>query len=525
MKRFFLILFAFSHILLLQAQNANSDFKTTTIDKKVKEYPDRFELNSVLSTLVTLKYTEANGRDGLYRSICLKRNINYWPESNSNNNEVSEKKRMEILNQEIKEIIYYKDSVACSILRKDSTYRIRYFELDNREWLVGAEDKRYNIEDARKLFHSMAEGLLQAKKRSKVVLRIPTDTLSFLDYIDKNKKDPTDFILDALKNYKIVIYGEIHNRPPSWELCRNVIRSKSFSENTGTIFLELSAHKQKEIDLFLESKTLDVSLIQNVFRETFDVQFWAGMYDFLIDVWNVNQYLNSNSKIRVVAVDIPRPYSILKTSNDFLNHFQKFENRDSFMAETIMNFLDKSTDKRNSLFIVGALHVCKSFRSAGGLLTDKFSNDSVYTIFTHCPIISNDGNVPGLIRGGMFDYAFYKYGNTPIAFSLNNSPFGKEPFDAFTEISYSNKTGCFSDNFDAYIFLGSLSNEITDRILFEVYTHNFINELKRRCDLQSLSFKEYYGISEPNRASLISTLIKEKEPYRWRINNVPFKNN
>ncbi|BDX38724.1 hypothetical protein CYCD_20790 [Tenuifilaceae bacterium CYCD] len=511
---------------MLQAQNTNSDFKTTVINKKIIEYLDRFDLSSVLSTLVTLKYTEANGRDGLYRSICLKRNISYWPESNSINSAVPEKKRMEILNQEIKEIITYKDSVACSILRKDSAYRIRYYELDNGDWLVGAEDVRYSMEDARKLFHSLAEGLLQAQKRSKLVLKMPTDTLSFLDYIDKNKKDPTDFILDALKRYKIVVYGEIHNRPPSWELCRDVIRSKSFSENAGTIFLELSAHKQQQIDLFLESKTLDVSLIQDVFHETFDDQFWAGMYDFLIDVWNINQDLNSNSKIRVIAVDIPRPYSFLRTSDDFLNHFQKFESRDSFMAETIENYLNKSTDKRNSLFIVGAMHVCKSFQSAGSLLTNKFSNDSVYSIFTHCPIISNDGNIPGLIRGGIFDYAFYKYGNTPIAFSLKNSPFGKEPFDAFTEISYSNKTGCFSDNFDAYIFLGSLSNEITDRILFEVYTPDFISELKRRCDLQNLSFKEYYGISEPNRASLISILIKEKEPYRWRKSIIHFlKNN
>lgn len=501
----------------LFAQNTFIDFKTIIVNKKIQEFPDKFDLSSALSATVTLKYLQANGKNGLEGKLCVKRNRVYWPETNSPDTKLSIEKKNKILNLTIKEVLIYKDSIAFSIIEeKESYYKFRWYEINDGQWLAGSEDARHSIEELHKYFISNAENHMQTLKQAKIISAIPSDSLAFINYLNKHGEEPMQFILNALKKHELVIYGEIHNRPSSWELCRDVIRDTNFVKITGTVFLELSSHKQPQIDQFLGSKTLNTDLILDVFHETFDLDFWSGMFDFFIDIWNINQSLPDDKKVKIVAADIPRPFSTFKSEDDIRNHFQRFDDRDKYMAETIENYLRTKKDIRNSLFIVGAGHVYKSTESAGGLLVKDLTPEKVYTIFTHCPITTNDGIIPGRIRNGVFDYAFYKIGNKRVAFQLNGSPFGKEPFDAFPEISYSSKTGNFSNNYDGYIFLGSLDDEITDRILFEAYTIDFILELKRRCDLNKISFEELYGVSEPTRAAFISTLIKDKDPYRWK---------
>ena len=499
------------------AQNTFIDFETIIVNKKIQEFPDKFDLSSPLSATITLNYVYANGENGMESKLCVKRNRVYWPMPNSPDTRLSIEEKNKILKQTIKEILIYKDSIALSIIeQKETYYKFRWYEIDDGQWLAGSEDARHSIEELQKYFISNAEDHLKTLKRAKIISLIPSDSLAFINYLNNYGEDPLQFILNALKKHKLVIYGEIHNRPSSWELCRDVIRDTNFAKITGTVFLELPSHKQPQIDQFLGSKTLNTDLLIDVFHETFDLDFWSGMFDFIINIWNINQSLTDDKKVKIVAADIPRPYSTFKSEADYRNHFQRYNNRDKYMAETIENYLRTKRDIRNSLFIVGAGHVHKSTESAGGLLVKELTPEKVYTIFTHCPIITNDGKIPGRIRNGMFDYAFYKIGNKQVAFQLNGSPFGKEPFDAFPEISYSNKTGNFYNNYDGYIFLGSLEDEITDRILFEAYTTDFILELKRRCDLEKISFEELYGVSKPTLADFISQLIKDKDPFRWK---------
>jgi hypothetical protein len=515
MKRIFLFITVFLFYVPIEAQKISDDFKTLNINKQVREFEDKFDLSSVLSAIVTLNYVDAYGRSGLYSKLCVKRNTIYWPSANTPDTPLPLEKKNEILNHTICKIIVYKDSVACAIVKENKSYfSIRWYEINDNKWLAAGEDGRPSIEDGEKLFIPEADGQLQTLRRVNVVSNYPTDTLSFVSFLQKNQEDPTKFILDALKKYQIVIYGEIHNRPTSWGLCRNVIRQKAFAESTGTVFLELSAHKQDQLNQFLDSKKLNTDLILDVFRESFDLEFWAGMYDFLIDIWNINQSLPPDKRIKVIAADIPRPYSTFKMREDFQKYFQNID-RDQKMAEVVENYIRTKTDPRNCLFIVGAMHVCKSIESAGGLLVKKLTSEKVFTIFTHCPVISNRGDIPGLIRNGIYDEAFLKTGNYPMAFKLDNGPFAVQPFDAFPEIRYKGNTGNFSDNYDGYIFLGPLDFEISDRILFEAYTADFIKELKRRCDIEKIPFERLYGISEPSQEAFFSALIKEKEPYLW----------
>ncbi|MDR2127321.1 MAG: hypothetical protein LBP63_10910, partial [Prevotellaceae bacterium] len=148
------------------------------------------------------------------------------------------------------------------------------------------------------------------------------------------------------------------------------------------------------------------------------------------------------------------------------------------------------------LFIVGWGHAYKSpvkqrsslqinGLSAGFLLSSKIGKENVFSIFTHSPNILNNGVIFGKLRNGLFDYAFEDYGNIPIAFDLQNSPFGNELFDA-ANMAFDIQTGTFANNFDGYIFLQSLHEEENETPLYVLYTDDFVEEMKRRarvCDI------------------------------------------
>lgn len=59
----------------------SSDFKTVTVNKKVKDFSDKFDLSSPLNSYITYSYIEINGKDGLLSRICTTPNKQYWPDS------------------------------------------------------------------------------------------------------------------------------------------------------------------------------------------------------------------------------------------------------------------------------------------------------------------------------------------------------------------------------------------------------------------------------------------------------------
>jgi hypothetical protein len=154
--------------------------------------------------------------------------------------------------------------------------------------------------------------------------------------------------------------------------------------------------------------------------------------------------------------------------------------------------------------------------SAGSLLSRRFAEGDVYTIFTHLPIVDNGGKLHGRIRNGLYDHVFHMNGNKPIAFNLKNSPFGREPFDALPEICYKPDAGTFAQNYDGYIFLGSLDVEPSDYLLYELYSDAFVKELTRRAGLENTTVQTWFDIKEISKEAIISKLKEQHEGRkRW----------
>lgn len=504
MKRVFLFLIALAIFSNSNSQNLN-DFRVTSVNRKVKDFKDTFDLSSVLNSIVTFKYAEAFGRNSFYSKLCVERNIEYWPAADSPDSEKTESEINEILGHVIIETIEYKDSIACAIVRTSKNdFSIRWYEFNNQKWLASGEDVFSSKEECSKLFYKYAESNLNNIRHEIAISKLPTDTLSFVKYVQNNGQEPTKFILEVLKKNKLVIYGEIHRRKISWDFLCSMVQNEFFPDYTGVIFMEMASNKQNQINQFMENDTINKDLLLDVFRD-YMIVGWndKGMFDFVISVWNLNKNLPDNKKVKIVAVDTPREYTEEGLKNEI-------SNRDDFMANTIIHYLDSMNEKRNALFIVGSAHVCKTIESAGHILSQKYLNE-VFTIFTHSPRVDNHRIIKERIRHGIFDYAFLKNGDIPVGFNLKNSPFGNEPFDGL----FMDGSGTYQDNYDGYLFLGNLDKEPSGEVLFELYNETFIKEMVRRYKLIGLDFMKEWELDSLTTEAVIDKIISQQTKTRW----------
>jgi hypothetical protein len=490
-------------------QELSSAFTTIPVNKQVKEFPDKYDLSSPLKSCISYYYLLINGKDHLLQETSTLKNKYYLPVPQSPDSKLSEEEKANYLNSVIREVITYKDSFACSILEiRPSYYLIRGYNLENGKWVNAGEDGRKSIEESRQHFIKYASTHLQELRQINAISCIPADTLSFINFVKKNGLDPKEFVLKKLENYKLVIFGEIHRRKVSWDLLMNVINDKRFACSTGVVYLEMASDKQQDIDRFLSNDTINKELLLDIFRD-YMVDGWndKGKFDFIVDIWKLNKKLPYDKKIRIVAADTPRPFSTYQTAEDMKADTL---DRDVFMAKTILKDIEEKKDKRNALFIVGASHVGKTWTSAGSLLAKEIPRDS-YTIFTHCPRMDNFIDIPERIRHGIFDYAFYKSGDRPVAFELKNSPFGKEPFDGL----YYDGSGSFQDNYDGYIFLGSLDQEPDGEMLPEMYNDKFILEMDRRYRLIGTTLKVAWGLKDLNKNAVMEKISEDRHETKW----------
>ena len=516
------------------AQNDKKDFVITTINKQVNKYPDKFDLSSPLNSFITFKYLQAEGKQGLYQSVNTYRYKGYFPKPNSPDVKVDKKKAEKLLNTKIKEIIVYRDSIAAVITDYiEPMCIISYLSYEDGNWVSAGEDLGKDLNDAIVVFKSKCNNFLNYIPRIEELKTVSTDTSAFINYLKESGEAPKDFILEALANHKIVVYGEVHRRKASWDLMKSVIISPKFAKEVGTVFMELSSDKQNELDKFFSNKKMDTEIILNIFRDV-QINGWydRGMYEFLIEMWKLDKTLPGGKRVKVVCADEPRPFRSFKNLEEMKTHFDSID-RNEWMAKIISETILTKKDKRNNLFIVGIGHAFKSPVPGFGVgrpkneskpaaaeqLSKIFSPREVFSIFQHCPRINNDGTINGLIRNGLFDSVFARFGNKPVAFKLKGSPFGKEPFDGLNEITYDKETGNFENNYDGYLFLGPLSSEPGEYLLYDILTDEYVKELNRRAKMTKSSIEKWFGVSEPTREAIIEKLKSDTQSKkRWTFN-------
>lgn len=515
LKRFMLLLVMLPAATFISAQE---QFIQQQINRRVSEYNHvGIDQSSPLSYYLSRAYIMAEGKMGQMAKMSTAK---FELDTCEVNVPVDSAKKQRILDEKILKIVIYKDSVAAIVTEYSENWQLfSYTWIENGKWMNGGQGMAESMENTDRQIKENLPLLYQDLPRIKEITTPPTDTRPFADFLKQQHLSPEKFVLQQIAKHKLVINGEYHRRKVSWDMLRRLIALPDFSKACGTIFMELPSREQPTMDLFLGTDKLNGELILNIFRNEQLHGWWdKGEYDFICDIWRLNQLLPQEKRIKIQLVDFQIPYSQIQTAEEYREAIMRAENRNTHMADVIEQYIKTKSDTRGCLFLVGCAHVFKSnvagIASAGGdgkeemtagaQLAQRFGSKNVFTVFQHVLPCDNSGRHRSFIRGGVFDQAFAENGNQPVGFLLQGSPFGKEPFDGIYELKYKAGTGTYQDNFDGYLFLHSLKDEPQSTPLLEVFNDEFITEIQRRS-----TYFDWNGRSEIFFGHKVSELTKE----------------
>ncbi|MGO8699049.1 MAG: hypothetical protein ACLQVY_15140 [Limisphaerales bacterium] len=461
-------------LLLLAAcfcsgESVQPDLRTYTVNRKVRDFPTNEDLSTP---------------EGAYASL-----TRAWV--------ASVKVPLEWLDAEALEVHIYRETNAAVFakFKLDGNERIdiHWFKPGNGRWLDEGDDVANTSDKARELFSSrciIAEARIALASRPSIAH--PQEYLhSFVEFLRREAAGPKTFLLQALASHQVVILGEVHHRPRSWAFYSSLVREKTFVERVGVIYMELPGNDQALVGQFLTAPKYDPQPIMEMLRDVEDGSHlgWPdqGTLDFFKTVWEVNQGLPKEQRLRILLPDWERPWKTIAKRADW----KKYDvDRDQRMADNILRDLrEHSADLRHALFIVGYGHAMVNLsvggapmKSAGWRLREKLGDTNVFAVFPDSPVLGNWGGVNGRIALGLFEAAFAELTNRPMAFPLDHGPFGEQIFDASMDVVTAD---LFRNGYQAYLYLGPYEDEIFASIIPGFYTDGFVRELDRRYRLMN----------------------------------------
>lgn len=469
--------------------------RSYTVDKKVSDFPASRDLSTPEAAYATIMrdFMATGASDAEWSEIST------WKSQKTDRRSVPPERASEYLDARIQEVIIYRDRLALVLAKMtehgEVGYDPRLLFLHNGRWLNSGQDPLMpTIEEARYWFAQKCETAYEYNQKelgeaveprwNRPPVADPEAYLKpYVEFLMQQGHEPHAFLMEVLKKYSLVIMGEVHNRPTYWAFNSDLVRDPAFAQAVGTIYMELPSNHQQNIDAFLAGDTCRKELVIQMLRDYFELGWpCKPTLEFFVAAWEVNQKLPADKKLRIRLVDMQRPWEKIQKREDWRAYDV---NRDLFMAQNILADRRTCPDKRNGFFIVGMGHTMKGLRcadqttawhSAGWQLKQSLG-DQLFTVFQHAPAMTNRGETSGRLALGLIDSAFAKLNDRPVAFTLQEGPFGKLPFDGMPD---KDAYGTFADGYDAYLYLTPLEDEILSPLIEGFYSQEFMPEIDRR---------------------------------------------
>ncbi|MBI5386404.1 MAG: hypothetical protein HZA90_17170 [Verrucomicrobia bacterium] len=469
--------------------NAGAALRVYEINRKVSDFPTNENLSTPEAAYAAWNRAWAVEGRAASRRLSAKR---IWDAIRPAAVKPPPAKRVEeLLHSEILEVHVHAEREAAVIARiphpSESLIDLRRFEREGERWLNVEQSIWYDIASARARVSAIyARGDAERKLSARPAIANPEEHLRpFVSFLRREATDPQPFLLKALAAHRVVILGEVHHRPRYWEFNSALVRSPEFARSVGVIYLELPNNDQPLMDRFLSANRYDPEPVVETLRDMFE---WGWpdqpMLDFCKAVWKVNQALPKEQRLRIVLVDMARPWKQIQEKADW----REYEvDRDELMARNIASDLrEHEADRRHALFIVGYGHAMVNLalangqpvKSAGWFLCEKLGETNVFSVFPHSPVSADLGGVTsGRIALGLFETVFAALTNRPMAFPLDHGPFGEQVFDPSLD---KRTTDSFRSGYHAYLYLGRLEDEVFSPPIPGFYTDAYAKEVDRR---------------------------------------------
>ena len=327
--------------------------------------------------------------------------------------------------------------------------------------------------------------------------KIKPEIKDYVDFLNNQHTSAKDYILTLFNKYDIVILSErAHYEYTQYNTILNIISDKRFIDSVGTVFVEVGvSSEQNKVNEFLKSENLREKEIKQKTLEIYrNIPFFpnwdkTSYYDFLIQLYKINQKLTSSEKVDLYYSDVPFSWKETKTKKEYQEFIDTLETRDSVIAQQIIFHFEKdknSKKRKKALIILNYRHAFINIRytkngqkteNVGRYLKEKYGNQVVSILIND---INNKNNKFFPYHHGKWDASFELLNISNIGFDFKQSPFGKDSFDMYpvkNDLTYNDVFSGFiyTAPMDSFIFKKGVPNYISDDFKKEYIRRNRIS--------------------------------------------------
>jgi len=333
---------------------------------------------------------------------------------------------------------------------------------------------------------------------------LPQTVQDYLKVLKNESEEPIGFVANKLMEYDLVIFDDaLHSAVEPFDFYCEYLTINS--ESVDYVFLEVFAiDAQSHIDSFFQSKIKDTSLLAKAFQKDFSYGWpYESYLKLFLTVWDINQKLLENDKIKIIGVDQPIYWEGLHTREDYNIFQQSLVSRDNFMYKIILKHMDNFEKEKKGIFLTNTRHAYKCIKNKNGqtywntgTFFSQWHPEKSYAIRFHnmmLKIESEKKNVKNTSTSGMerleykwvrmdngkWDKAFAENDNNPLAITLKDNIWGQHPyFGNHMADALSGQT--MYDAYDALIFLKPIEQTKFSAHTNFFYTDAFKKELEHR---------------------------------------------
>lgn len=265
-----------------------------------------------------------------------------------------------------------------------------------------------------------------------------SDSLKISKYMQdfsNGNHEIVDFVLDLYDRYDIVVLGERDHRDTTqYTFICDIISDTRFIDNVGYVYTEVGCNTATNSanDLikgeYKNEGEFKAACVNHMRRE----EWWPlwekwNRYQFLRDLWQINDTLSAERKITIGLTDVNFPWDNVKTADDY-DRFYNVEtnNRDYIMATNfsyMFNHQPKKNGKHKALLITNTPHAISDSiaKNEGWLIKQGYGDRVVIVLMNWDEYWQKDYT---LLDNGRVDAAFYLTGNEPTALRLDECELG-----------------------------------------------------------------------------------------------------
>jgi len=334
----------------------------------------------------------------------------------------------------------------------------------------------------------------------------------YIDTVQKSGVEPASYVIEKLNKHDLIIFDDgLHTAVRPFEFYRELLRNPDFLDKVRYIFLEaVPVNQQPALNSFLSAEKEQFELLYPAFQNDLSGKGWPykTYFDLMRAVREANSGLTEEKRLRVIAVNAPSYWKEIDSPEDVDLFRLSLTGNDYTMYRIITSYLDDFSSGEKGIFLTNTRHAYKgiknsrgdyylncgtffNLRNPGKTFSIRIHNINLYIEKKKETDSETARTTEGLeqlvvewvrMEDGLWDSAFDETGNRPIAFDLEDTPFGRAVYIGNHMLDVA-PGQTIHDAYDGLIFLVPLEKTRRTAMVEFIYTDNFKRELKRRLKL------------------------------------------